>query len=165
MSLSERLFSSFSILFFIVALALGAALVLLSHMSPIDAFLLSFIVCGIGFEGLWLFAGNFFISNSTASSMGWPADRSIPEGAGIRGPRIGRRSVHRHLDPRKLLVRTRIDECRLQARDVIDTPRPHEGERQPLGPGGWAIGLSLRNRRAAHNAGAGLHLVPVLSPL
>ncbi len=74
MSLSERLFSSFSILFFIVALALGAALVLLSHMSPIDAFLLSFIVCGIGFEGLWLFAGNFFISNSTASSMGWPAD-------------------------------------------------------------------------------------------
>ena len=80
MSLSEKLFSSFSILFFIIALALGAALVLLSHMNPIDAFLLSFIVCGIGFEGLWLFAGNFFISNSTASSMGWPVDDPFQKG-------------------------------------------------------------------------------------
>ena len=89
MSLSIRILSIFPTMFFVLALCLGAALVILNHASAIESFLMAFIVCGIGFDGLWLFASNFLLADSIATDMGWPNEDPFQKEVAFAGLALG----------------------------------------------------------------------------
>jgi len=56
-----------------VAVLAGIVQVALWHVPPVTAFLLSFLVVVVGFQGIWGFLGHYFRSDEIAAFIGWPA--------------------------------------------------------------------------------------------
>ncbi|MGC9366023.1 MAG: DUF6790 family protein [bacterium] len=57
---------------FCLAVILGLVQFLLLHKPLFSSFLLAFIVCNIGLQGIYAFMGHFFRSDETARNIGWP---------------------------------------------------------------------------------------------
>ncbi|WP_323172473.1 DUF6790 family protein [Natrialba sp. PRR66] len=55
------------------AIVLALALSTVWNMTPVDAFLLSFLVVTVGFQGIWAFLGHYFKADMVAALIGWPA--------------------------------------------------------------------------------------------
>lgn len=63
----------FVFLFQIAAVLAGIAQILLWNVPPVEAFLLAYLVCVVGLQGLWAFLGHYFRPDEVASFIGWPA--------------------------------------------------------------------------------------------
>lgn len=54
------------------AIAVGAFQKFYRGVAFASAFILGFLVCSVGFGGLWGFTGHFFLPDKVAQGIGWP---------------------------------------------------------------------------------------------
>ncbi len=76
---------------YITVLCVIAGIILMAakKMRFATAFLLAFLVCGVGFGSIFAFMGHFFVPDKVAAGIGWPAGNPFQQEVAFANLGIG----------------------------------------------------------------------------
>lgn len=73
----------------VLCVVIGFVLMSVKKMRFAEAFLLSFLVCGVGFGSIFAFMGHFFAADKVAQGIGWPAGNPFQQEVAFANLGIG----------------------------------------------------------------------------